>query len=74
MVKIFKVKHLTPKKILDQVQRSGIINYMYSWHYTIDEKRNTISFNLRFTGGNDQEKEKEMMRELETFIKSIDME
>lgn len=73
MVKIFKVKHITPEEVLDQVQRSGVINYMYSWRYTIDEKRDTISFNLRFTGGNDQEKEKEMMKELETFIKSIDM-
>ncbi|HDL18647.1 MAG TPA: hypothetical protein ENH29_06305 [Bacteroidetes bacterium] len=74
MVKIFRVKHLTPEEVLDQVQRSGVINYMYSWRYTIDGKRNTISFNLRYTGGYDQEKEKEMMKEVEAFIKSIDME
>lgn len=74
MVKIFKPKFLTPREVLDQVHKSGVIDYIFSWGYTIDENRNTITFNLRYTGGDDEEKEKKMMRELDNFIRAIDEE
>jgi hypothetical protein len=74
MVKSFRLNTLTPGKVLDQVHRSGIIDYMFNWGYTMDEERKTISFNIRYTGGSDQEQESRMMMELESFIKSIDVE
>ena len=74
MVKIFRLKTTSPEKVLDQVHRSGIIDYMYNWGYTIDKDKNTISFNIRYTGGSDEEQESGMIKELESFIKSIDSE
>lgn len=74
MVKIFKPKFLTPQEVLEQVHKSGVIDYIFSWGYTIDEKRKTITFNVRYTGGDDEEKEKEMMKELDSFINAIDAE
>lgn len=73
MVKTFRLKVLTPSDVLDQVHRSRVIDYMFSWGYTIDENRKAISFNIRYTGGSNEEKEKTMMRKLESFIKSIDV-
>ena len=74
MVKTFHLKVVSPGKVFDQVHRSGIIDYMFSWGYTIDEDKKIISFNLRYTGGSDEEQESGMMKELESFIKSIDVE
>ena len=74
MVKTFRLKVISPEKVLDQVHRSGIIDYMYNWGYTIDKDKNAISFIIRFTGGSDEEQESGMMKELESFIQSIDAE
>lgn len=74
MVKTFRLKTISPGKVIDQVHRFGIIDYMYNWGYTMDEDKKTISFNIRYTGGSDEEQESGMMKELESFIKSIDVE
>jgi hypothetical protein len=74
MVKIFRPKNIDPHEVLDQVHKSGVIDYLFSWGYTIDDERKTISFNIRYTGGEDTEKEKQMMKELEGFIADIDVE
>lgn len=73
MVKVFKPKYLSPSEILDQVHKSGVIDYLFSWSYSIDEGRQLITFNLRYTGGEDDKKEMQMMKELEGFISSIDI-
>jgi hypothetical protein len=72
MVKTFRLKHISPAEALEKVHRAGIIAYLFNWGYTIDEKRNVITFNVRYGGGTNLEQEKKMMRELESFIKSID--
>lgn len=74
MIKTFRLNVLSPSEVLDQVHKSGVINYMFNWGYTIDEKRKSITFNIRFTGGSDENKENPMMNELEDFLKSIDSE
>ena len=74
MVKVFRLKHISPLAALEQVHGAGIIGYLFSWNYTIDDKMKTITFNLRYGGGSDPEQEKQAMRELESFIKSLDAE
>jgi|Deesub1362B_J571_1020462.scaffolds.fasta_scaffold03362_4 hypothetical protein len=74
MVKTFFLKHITPGEALEQLHRSGIINYMFNWGYTLDEKRKSLTITLQYGGGTDPEKEKEMMRQIEQFIRSIDAE
>ena len=71
-IKVFRPKNSSPQEVLNQVHKSGIIDYLFSWGYTIDKKSKTISFNLRYGGGVDVEKEKQMMNELESFISVID--
>ncbi len=72
MVKIFRLKHISPKEALEQIHGSGIIDYMFNWGYSIDEKRKALTITLQYGGGSDPEREKEMMKNLESFIKSID--
>ncbi len=74
MVKVFHLKHISPAAVLDQVHRAGVIGYMFSWGYTIDDKAKIITFNLRYGGGSDPEQEKQALQELETFVKSLDAE
>lgn len=73
MVKIFRPKHIAPQEVLEQVHKAGVIDYLFNWGYTIDDSRKTITFNLRYSGGNDDEKEKQMMKQLEGFISAVDV-
>jgi hypothetical protein len=74
MIKTFHLKVLSPSEVLDQVHRSGVIDYMYNWGYSINEKRKSITFNIRYTGGSDDDLDKIMMDNLEEFLNSIDSE
>ncbi len=74
VVKTFKLKNITPQQALKQVMTSGIIGYLFSWGNNIDQKKNTITFTIRHGGGDGfGEEEKKVARNLEEFIKSIDV-
>jgi hypothetical protein len=76
MIKILKVKNISPQKALDKIQNAGIFNYMINWGCDIDEKNKQLTFNLRHgsgEGGSFDKELKETIRSLEVFLKSIDM-
>ena len=76
MIKVFKVKNISPQKVLDKIQNAGIFNYMINWGCDIDEKNKHLIFNLRHGGGEGGSFEKELketIHSLEVFVKSIDI-
>lgn len=75
MIKVIEVKHLSPRKVLESVQQAGIFNYMINWGCDIDEENKRLIFNVRHgggSGGSFDKEVKETIRQLETFVKSID--
>jgi len=76
MIKIFQLKKISPDEALKRVQSAGIFNYMINWGCDIDKKNNRLVFNLKHGGGSggsfDEELEK-AVKNLEQFIKSIDV-
>ncbi len=74
VVKKFKLKHIKPQEALDNVMKSGVIGYLFNWGHTIDEENNTITFTIRHGGGDAfVEEEKKAAKNLEDFIKAIDV-
>jgi hypothetical protein len=76
MIKIIEVKHASPKEVLESIQLAGIFNYMINWGCNIDEKNKRLIFNLRHGGGTGGSFDKELTeaaKQLESFIKSIDI-
>ncbi len=73
MVKTYHLHNISPEEALEQIHRSGIINYMFNWGYSIDEQRKSLTITLSYGGGTDPEKEKEMLKQIDAFIKSIDV-
>ncbi len=74
MIKVFNLKHIDPNDALRLVQESGVFNYMINWSCNIDEKNKRLIFNLKHGGGDFPEELEKAARELERFIKSIDVE
>lgn len=76
MIKVISVKHISPKQVLESVQQAGVFNYMINWGCDIDEENNRLIFNIRHgggTGGSFDQEVKDAIRQLETFVKSIDL-
>ena len=75
MVKTFYIKHLNAKEVLQRVHKLGVLDYSINWGVDVDERLNALTFHLTYTGGGgSEEKEVEVMKELEAFIKSVDLE
>ena len=74
MIKVFNLKHIEPNEALRLVQESGVFDYMINWSCNIDEKNKRLIFNLKHGGGDFPEELEKAARELERFIKSIDVE
>lgn len=74
MVKVFKLKHIQPKEALLMVQKAGVIPYLINWGCNIDEKNNRLIFTLKHGGGAFAEELDGAARDLDRFIKSIDVE
>ncbi len=74
MIKIFTLMHIQPDEALRLVQESGIISYMINWGCNIDEKNKRLIFQLKHGGGEFEEELEAAARELEKFIRSIDVE
>lgn len=75
MIKIIEVKHISPQQVLESIQQAGIFNYMINWGCDIDEQNKRLIFNMRHgggTGGSFDRELKDAVKQLETFIKSID--
>ena len=73
MVKTFLLKNIPAQNALEQLHQAGIIDYMFNWGYTADEKRNTLTITLKYGGGSNPEREKEMMKQIEAFIRAVDI-
>ncbi|MBN2367198.1 MAG: hypothetical protein JXL67_13600 [Calditrichaeota bacterium] len=73
MIKVITLKHIDPKNALRIVQESGVISYLINWGCNIDEKNNRMIFQLKHGGGGFEEEVEETARQLEKFIKSIDV-
>ena len=74
MTKIFTLKNIEPKEALRLVQESGIIPYLINWGCNVDEKKRRLIFQLKHGGGDFNEELEHAVRELEKYIKSIDVE
>jgi hypothetical protein len=74
MIKIIKLKNISPQQALESVQTAGIFGYMINWGCEIDEKNNRLIFNLKHGGGGGTfEKElQKTVKDLEAFINSLD--
>ncbi len=74
MIKVFNLKHISPKDAMRLVEESSIFNYLINWSCNVDEKNNRLIFNLKHGGGAFSEELDKAGRDLEKFIKSIDVE
>lgn len=76
MIKIFQLKKISPREALKSIQEAGIITYMINWGCDIDDKNNRLVFHLKHgsgTGGSFDAELEKVVRDLEQFIKSIDV-
>ncbi len=73
MIKVISLKHIDPKYALRLVQESGVIPYLINWGCNIDEKNNRMIFQLKHGGGDFEEEVEKAARQLEKFIRSIDV-
>jgi hypothetical protein len=75
MVRTFYIKHLDAKDVLRRIHRLGVLDYRFNWGVDLDEKLNALTFHVSYTGGdNPEEKETKALRDIEAFIKAIDIE
>lgn len=74
MIKVITLKHLEPKEALRLVRESGVFPYTINWGCNIDEEKKRLIFQLKHGGGDFPEEVEQAVRELEKFIKSIDVE
>ena len=75
VIKTFYVKHIDVKEVLKRVHALGIMDYTVTWGYDMDEKLNALTFQITSTvGSGSKEKETEVIKAIESFIKSIDIE
>lgn len=75
MIKIIEVKYISPRRVLESIRQASIFGYMINWGCDIDEENKRLTFNIRHgggTGGSFDRELKEAVRQLESFIKSID--
>ena len=73
MVKVITLKHIEPKEALRLVQESGIIPYLINWGCNMDEKNRRLVFQLKHGGGGFEEEVEKAAKDLETYLKSIDV-
>ncbi len=73
MVKVITLKHIEPKEALRLVQESGIIPYLINWGCNIDEKNRRLVFQLKHGGGGFEDELKNAASDLESYLKSIDV-
>ncbi|HFE53327.1 MAG TPA: hypothetical protein ENK07_07775 [Bacteroidetes bacterium] len=74
MVKTFFLKHRDAKDIVRRIHTLGILDYRFNWGVDLDEKLNALTIHVAYTGGDEpEEKEAKVMKEIEAFIKAIDV-
>jgi hypothetical protein len=73
MIKVITLKHIEPKEALRLVQESGVIPYLINWGCNMDEKNRRLVFQLKHGGGGFEEEVEKAAKDLEAFIKSIDV-
>ena len=73
MIKVFTLQYIEPKDALRLLQESGVIPYMINWGCNIDEKSKRLIFQLTHGGGDFEEELEKAIKDLEKFIKSIDI-
>lgn len=73
MIKVITLKHIEPKEALRLVQESGVIPYLINWGCNMDEKNRRLVFQLKHGGGGFEEEVEKVVKDLEAFIKSIDI-
>lgn len=73
MIKVITLKHIEPKEALRLVQESGVIPYLINWGCNMDEKNRRLVFQLKHGGGGFEEEVEKAVKDLEAFIKSIDV-
>jgi len=73
MIKVITLKCIEPKEALRLVQESGVIPYLINWGCNMDEKNRRLVFQLKHGGGAFEEEVKKVAKDLEDFIKSIDV-
>jgi hypothetical protein len=75
MVKTFYITSLDAKEVLRRIHALGILDYNMSWGVDLDEKLNALTFRVSYTAGSEgDERETGTLKEIEKFIKSIDIE
>ena len=74
MVKTFTIKHINVREMLRRIHALGLFESNINWGVDIDEKLNALTFRVTYTaGGGAEEKEAKVMRELEEYIKAVDL-
>lgn len=72
MIRVYKLKHISPDEALRLVQESSVIPYLINWSCNLDEKGKRLIFQLKHGGGDFPEEEEAAAKELDKFIHSID--
>ncbi|MEJ2634295.1 MAG: hypothetical protein P8184_03260 [Calditrichia bacterium] len=73
MIRVYTLKHISPDEALRLVQEAGVIPYLINWGSNIDEKKKRLMFTLKHGGGDFSEELEKVARDLDKFIKSIDV-
>ncbi len=73
MIRVYQLKHISAREALRLVNEAGVIPYLINWGCNIDEKGNRLIFQLKHGGGDFPQEEEAAARELDRFIRSIDV-